>query len=144
MSRWGKLIALMRIGAVLMLVGNGLLCTLQFVDSQWKYFAYLLPASIGQGIIYPSILFTSLASFDHHGMYMSTDTPRFHVAKTFLDHAVSTSTVYLLRSLGGVWGVSITSANFQTVLGSRLSEALGEIPHKWRVRPFCRVHCIGI
>lgn len=67
MSRYGKLIAMMRIGSILMAVGNGLLFSLQFADSQWKYFAYIFPANLGQGVVYPSILFTSLASFEHEG-----------------------------------------------------------------------------
>lgn len=50
-----------------MLLGNTLTATLAFSDSSWKYFAYIFPANFGQGIIYPSILFTSLASFEHAG-----------------------------------------------------------------------------
>ncbi|CAM1501776.1 Fc.00g037600.m01.CDS01 [Cosmosporella sp. VM-42] len=115
MSRWGKLIALVRTGAILMTIGNGLVTSLGFEDSTWKYFVYVFPANLGQGIIYPGILFTSLASFDH------------------ADHAVSASTVYLIRSLGTVWGVSVTSAIVQTTLSVRLPDALSEIPDKWRI-----------
>ncbi|KFA61194.1 hypothetical protein S40285_09232 [Stachybotrys chlorohalonatus IBT 40285] len=115
MSRWGKLIILMRIGAVLMALGDGLAASLEFSDSRWKYFVYLFPANLGQGIIYPSILFTTLASFDH------------------ADHAVSASTVYLIRSLGTVWGVSVTSAVVQTTLSRRLPVVLGDVPDKWRI-----------
>jgi len=118
MSRWGRLIPLVRLGAGLMVLGNGLVTSLGFRDSAWKYFVYIFPANLGQGVIYPSILFTSLASFEH------------------ADHAVSASTVYLIRSLGTVWGVSITSAIVQTTLSVRLPDALGEISDKWRVRPF--------
>ncbi|KAI8272434.1 putative transporter [Colletotrichum sp. SAR 10_98] len=96
MSRWGKLVWL-------------------FEDSNWKYLVYIFPANLGQGIIYPAILFTTLASFDH------------------ADHAVSASTVYLVRSLGTVWGVAITSAIVQTTLSVRLPDALGDIPDKWRL-----------
>ncbi|KAK2030553.1 major facilitator superfamily transporter [Colletotrichum zoysiae] len=113
MSRWGKLIWLVRTGAFLMLFGNALVTALQFQDSKWKYFVYIFPANLGQGIIYPAILFTTLASFDH------------------ADHAVSASTVYLVRSLGSVWGVAITSAIVQTTLSLRLPEALGDMPDKW-------------
>lgn len=69
MSRWGKLIPMTRLGAFLMAIGNGLMATLAFKDSSWKYYVFLFPASVGQGFIYPSILFTSLASFDHAGKY---------------------------------------------------------------------------
>ncbi|KAH6887964.1 major facilitator superfamily-domain-containing protein [Thelonectria olida] len=115
MSRWGKLIPLVRAGSILMAIGNALVTSLGFEDSTWKYFVYVFPANLGQGIIYPGILFTSLASFDH------------------ADHAVTASTVYLIRSLGTVWGVSVTSAIVQTTLSVRLPDALSGIPDKWRV-----------
>jgi len=67
MSRWGKLIPLVRAGALLMVVGNALVTSLGFVDSSWKYFVYIFPANLGQGIVYPGILFTSLATFEHAG-----------------------------------------------------------------------------
>ncbi|UNI22495.1 hypothetical protein JDV02_008381 [Purpureocillium takamizusanense] len=118
MSRWGRLIGLMRCGVVLMTIGNALVTSFGFTDPSWKYFVYIFPANLGQGIVYPSILFTSLASFTHS------------------DHAVSASTVYLVRSLGTVWGVSITSAIVQTSLSVRLPDALGVIPDKWTVGPF--------
>ncbi|KAK4152021.1 major facilitator superfamily-domain-containing protein [Chaetomidium leptoderma] len=115
MSRWGKLVTLVRLGAIFMVVGNFLVTSLGFEDSAWKYYVYIFPANLGQGIVYPAILFTSLATFDH------------------ADHAVSASTVYLIRSLGTVYGVAITSAIVQTTLSVRLPDALGEIPDKWRV-----------
>ncbi|KAK3501409.1 major facilitator superfamily domain-containing protein [Neurospora crassa] len=86
------------------------------LDSGWKNLVYIFPANLGQGIVYPGILFTSLATFYH------------------ADHAVTASTVYLIRSLGTVYGVAITSAIVQTTLSVRLPGALGEIPDKWRSR----------
>ncbi|KAF4979372.1 hypothetical protein FZEAL_4413 [Fusarium zealandicum] len=115
MTRWGRLIALVRTGALFMVIGNALVTSLEFEDSKWKYFVFVFPANLGQGIIYPGILFTSLASFDH------------------TDHAVTASTVYLIRSLGTVWGVSITSAIVQTTLSVRLPDALSQLPDKWRI-----------
>ncbi|KAI1374353.1 MFS general substrate transporter [Hypoxylon crocopeplum] len=115
MSRWGRLITLIRTGAILMVIGNGLVTSLKFVDANWKYYVYIFPANLGQGIIYPGILFTSLATFEH------------------ADHAVSSSTVYLVRSLGTVWGVSITSAIVQTTLSARLPDVLTDVPDKWRI-----------
>jgi hypothetical protein len=67
MSRWGKLLTLVKIGAVLMTFGNGLVTSLSFYDSTWKYLVFIFPANLGQGIIYPATLFTTLASFDHSG-----------------------------------------------------------------------------
>lgn len=57
-------------------------------------------------------------------------------APSTADHAVSASMVYLVRSLGTVWGVAITSAIVQTTLSVRLPEALGDIPDKLNVRVF--------
>lgn len=47
---------------------------------------------------------------------------------------MSASTVYLIRSLGTVWGVAVTAAIVQTTLSMRLPEALGDIPDKGKVR----------
>lgn len=69
MSRWGYLAYLVRSGSLLMFVGNLLVMLLRFDDSPWKYFAYVIPASLGQGIVYPGILFTFLAAFGHAGLW---------------------------------------------------------------------------
>ncbi|KAK1149617.1 hypothetical protein N8T08_005166 [Aspergillus melleus] len=115
MSRWGKLAHLVRAGAFLMFIGNVLVMLLDFDDARWKYFVYVVPANLGQGIVYPAILFTFLAAFDHS------------------DHAVSASTVYLIRSLGTVWGVAITSTILQNHLNAGLPDALSGVPDKWKV-----------
>ncbi|KAL3438868.1 major facilitator superfamily domain-containing protein [Aspergillus tetrazonus] len=117
MSRYGKLSYLMRAGAMLMLLGNLLVMILDFEDSAWKYFVYVIPANLGQGVVYPAILFTVLAAFGHE------------------DHAVSASTVYLIRSLGTVYGVAITSAIVQNELVRSLPGALRGVPNKWKVPP---------
>ena len=67
MSRYGKLITLIRTGAGLMFFGNALVTSLSFYDSTWKYFVYIFPANMGQGILYPSTLFTNIATFEHSG-----------------------------------------------------------------------------
>ena len=60
-------------------------------------------------------------------------------ADKFPDHAVSASTVYLIRSMGTVWGVAITAAIVQTTLKMELPWRLGNIPHKAEARvPFIR------
>jgi hypothetical protein len=41
--------------------------SIQFHDAGWKYLTYVIPASLGQGVVYPGILFTFLAAFDHTG-----------------------------------------------------------------------------
>lgn len=109
MSRWGRLTTLVRIGASFMVLGNGLVASLGFEGvAAWKYLVYIFPANLGQGIVFPGLLFTSLATFEHN------------------DHAVAASSVYLIRSLGMVWGVAITSAVLQTTLSLRLPEVLAD------------------
>ncbi|ETR99530.1 MFS general substrate transporter [Trichoderma reesei RUT C-30] len=115
MSRWGKLIPLMRAGLVLMTLGQALVSSWAFADARWKYVVYIFPSHLGTGIVYPAILFISIASHAHS------------------DHAVSASTTYLIRSLGSVWGVSVASAIVQNTLSVRLPQVLSEVPDKWRV-----------
>ncbi|KAL7787597.1 major facilitator superfamily domain-containing protein [Trichoderma afarasin] len=115
MSRWGKLIPLMRTGLVLMTIGQALVTSWAFSDASWKYVLYIFPSHLGTGIVYPATLFISIASHAHS------------------DHAVSASTTYLVRSLGTVWGVSITSAIVQNTLSVRLPQVLSEVPDKWRI-----------
>jgi hypothetical protein len=116
MSRWGKLLWIVRVGAALMVIGIGLVSTLQFEDSSWKYFVYIFPANFGQAMANPGILFTALASFEHS------------------DHAVSSSTTYLVRSLGAVWGVAVASAIVQNTLSSRLPLVLSTLPDEQRYK----------
>ena len=136
MSRWGKLFVLVRAGAIWMAFGNALVATLGFHDPIWKYFVFIFPANLGQGIVYPGILFTSLAAFDHAGKHLELKSEEGREVDEPTDHAVTASTVYLVRSMGSVYGVAITSAILQNTLSVRLPDALGEIPDKWRVRPF--------
>lgn len=69
MSRWGQLTILMRTGALFMAIGNALVMALKFQDATWKYYVWVFPANLGQGMVYPAILFTFLGSFEHAGMY---------------------------------------------------------------------------
>lgn len=70
MSRYGRLSELVKLGCFFMIIGNGLVASLNYQDSKWKYLVYLFPANLGQGIAYPSILFTFLAAFDHSRKYL--------------------------------------------------------------------------
>jgi hypothetical protein len=134
MSRWGILGHLVRLGCFLMMLGNGLVASLQYQDSTWKYIAYLFPANLGQGIVYPSILFTNIAFFEQSGRSFSKKLEhglRENWQST--EQAVSTSMVYLFRSMGTVWGVAAASAIIQNILTTRLPNALSEIPDKEKV-----------
>ena len=98
-----------------MAIGNALVTSLSFYDAIWKYYVYIIPANLGQGIVYPAILFMKLATFER------------------ADHAVSASTVYLIRSVGSVWGVALSSAIVQTTLKTTLPGALEALPNKEEV-----------
>ncbi|RFU27317.1 hypothetical protein B7463_g9028, partial [Scytalidium lignicola] len=115
MSHYGKLSELVRVGCFLMMFGNGLVASLKYRDSSWKYLIYLVPANLGQGMAYPSILFTFLAAFDHS------------------EQAVSTSMVYLFRSMGTVWGVAASSTIVQNVLAKQLPIALSGVDNKEKI-----------
>jgi hypothetical protein len=67
MSRWGALLWIVRAGIAFMVLGNALATSLGLDEPSWKYILYIFPANLGQGMVYPGILFTSLASFDHAG-----------------------------------------------------------------------------
>ncbi|KKY18163.1 putative mfs drug [Phaeomoniella chlamydospora] len=110
MSRVGRLSELLRVGCTLMTLGNALIVLLRFHDASWKYIVYLIPANFGQGISYPSMLFTFIAAFDHK------------------QQAVSTSMVYLFRSLGTVWGVAASSTIIQNIMARQLPDALHGVP----------------
>lgn len=95
MSRWGYLSALVRIGSLTMVLGNGLVASLKFRDVPWKYLVYLVPANFGQGMVYPAILFTNLAAFDHSRECLFLDSVTTILTKSrasgFYFHGVSFS-----------------------------------------------------
>ncbi|KAK3349780.1 major facilitator superfamily domain-containing protein [Lasiosphaeria hispida] len=96
-----------RIGTAMMLLGNVLAFSMGMTGSRWKEFIYLVPANLGLGLTNPSVLFSFVSLFEHR------------------EQAVATSTVYLIRSMGTIYGVTVTAAIVQNVLMARLSEALG-------------------
>ncbi|KAK4213882.1 major facilitator superfamily domain-containing protein [Rhypophila decipiens] len=108
MQRGYRLCCNVRIGTALMLLGNLLAMSMGRSGSRWKEFFYLVPANLGLGITNPSCLFSFVSLFDH------------------TDQAVATSTVYLLRSLGSIYGVTVTAAIVQNVLKTGLPAVLGE------------------
>ncbi|KAK1750899.1 major facilitator superfamily domain-containing protein [Echria macrotheca] len=107
MHRGYRLSHNVRIGTALMLLGNVFACLLGTEVNRWKEFAYLLPANLGLGLTNPSVLFSFVSLFEHR------------------EQAVATSTVYLIRSMGTIYGVTVTAAIVQNVLMARLPETLG-------------------
>src|ERR1700761_6790622 len=136
LSHGGRLADLVRVGTALMAIGNFLLATLQFKDARWKYFVYLVPANLGLGMANPSILFSFISAFEHKGWFflVSSGGDRgIQLLTSRTEQAVATSLVYLIRSLGTIYGVTATSAIVQNVLVTRLPEALKGIPEKDKV-----------
>ncbi|WBW70637.1 vacuolar amino acid uptake transporter [Schizosaccharomyces osmophilus] len=69
---------------------------------------FLIPANVGQGIGFPSSLFSFIFAFPQDS------------------HATSTSTLYLIRSIGSLFGVGGLSAVIQLTLRKKLSADLSE------------------
>ncbi|KAL2172334.1 hypothetical protein VTG60DRAFT_6173 [Thermothelomyces hinnuleus] len=97
-----------RLGTATMLLGNLLAVTMGTSGNRWIDFVYLLPANLGLGMTNPSVLFSFVSLFEHS------------------EQAVATSTVYLIRSMGSIYGVTVTSAIVQNVLLARLPGTLGD------------------
>jgi len=111
MSKWGYLGAMTRLGTLTMAFGCALAILFNENSPRWQLFVFLLPANLGQGLTFPSSLFTMIAAFEQK------------------DQAIATSTVYLFRAIGSVWGIAITSAIVQNVLNARLTQALDGVPN---------------
>ncbi|KAK3902307.1 major facilitator superfamily domain-containing protein [Staphylotrichum tortipilum] len=108
MHRGNPLCLNVRLGTATMLIGNLLALTMGTTGSRWKEFVYLVPANLGLGLTNPSVLFSFVSLIEHQ------------------EQAVATSTVYLIRSMGTIYGVTVTSAIVQNVLLAGLPEALGD------------------
>lgn len=106
MSRYHCLRSLIYIGIGLMTIGNLLGLLINPSTNAILLMFFLIPANIGQGIVYPSCLFTFIHAFE--GAFQAT----------------STSTVYLLRSIGGVWGISGFSSVVQRIVRSKVTKHL--------------------
>ncbi|KAH7041591.1 major facilitator superfamily domain-containing protein [Microdochium trichocladiopsis] len=106
MRRRGSLVTVTRVGLVMLLCSNALMLSLPMGSAEWKFSVFPIPGNFGSGMIYPSILFS------------------FIRASGIQEHAVATSLVYLTRSMGTMWGVSVVSTIVQNLLPARLETAL--------------------
>ncbi|RKF53859.1 Vacuolar basic amino acid transporter 2 [Erysiphe neolycopersici] len=86
------------IGLVFSFIGSIVLSFLQRTWQKWVYLVLLVPTSLGQGIMYPTT-FIAILSVSPQS-----------------EQAVVTSTLILWRSLGTVFGVSISSLILQNML----------------------------
>ncbi|KAJ9156229.1 Mfs transporter [Pleurostoma richardsiae] len=110
MRHGDRLSLLTRAGLLCLIVGGWFNLSLGMTDPLWKYSVYLMVGSFGQGMAYPSSLFGFIRACDHK------------------EHAVATSLLYLVRSMGAVWGVASVSTVTQTVLASKMSDAFSDKP----------------
>ncbi|QPG73890.1 hypothetical protein FOA43_001205 [Brettanomyces nanus] len=104
------LFKLVSCGALLMFLGNFLALKIDEGENPWVLGLYLVPANIGQGIIFPSSLFSFIYIFDKD------------------KQAIATSTAYLFRSIGSVWGVAGSSTIIRHVLKIVVSNSLSHVP----------------
>lgn len=124
MHRGYRLAYNVRFGTALMLLGNVLAWSMGTTGARWKEFIYLVPANMGLGLTNPSVLFSFISLCEQKGTFLPRvdQLSNSHFAA---EQAVATSTVYLIRSMGTIYGVTITTAIVQNVLISRLPQALG-------------------
>lgn len=108
MNKFRLLRSLVVVGTTIMTTGNFLALLIRRNTPTWLVSLLLVPANLGQGLSYPSSLFTFIFAYG----------PKHH--------ATSTSTTYLMRSIGGVWGVSGVGAIIQAVLKLSVERDLGE------------------
>lgn len=106
MARFNCLRLLVYSGSFIMSVGNFLVLLINKNTKPWLLNLLLMPANIGQGLAYPSSLFTFIFAYGAS------------------NQATSTSVVYLLRSIGGVWGVAGVSAIIQLITNYKVSKDL--------------------
>ncbi|EHN03505.1 Vba2p [Saccharomyces cerevisiae x Saccharomyces kudriavzevii VIN7] len=112
MSKYNCLRSLLYVGVSLMFLGNFLFLLIEKTSPNWLISLFLIPANLGQGITFPTTLFTFIFLFPKS------------------DQATATSTLYLFRSIGSVWGVAISAGviqlSFAKYLRSNLKDMLDE------------------
>ncbi|VUG18573.1 VBA2 [Brettanomyces bruxellensis] len=104
------LFALVCFGCICMFIGNYLSLLIHKNLNPWLLALYLIPANIGQGMIFPSSLFCFIYFFDKE------------------KQAIATSTAYLFRSIGSVWGVACSASIVKHYLKIYAVRKLKEIP----------------
>lgn len=108
MNKYSLLKSLVYLGTAVMALGNFLVLLIGPETPEWLVTVLLVPANVGQGLVYPSSLFTFIFAYGPE------------------NQATSTSTTYLMRSIGGVWGVSSVSAIIQAFLRVKVTADLQE------------------
>lgn len=106
MSKFNCLHTLLYVGIAFMFLGNFLFLYIGANATDWLIGLFLIPANLGQGITFPSSLFTFIFAFKK------------------ADQATATSTLYLFRSIGSVWGVAGSAGIVQFCFSRHLKNAL--------------------
>lgn len=106
MNRYGLLLSLVFFGTLIMTIGNFLTLLITPETSPILVKLILIPANLGQGAAFPSSLFTFVFAYGSE------------------HQATSTSTLYLSRSIGGVFGVSGVSAIIQAYVKYKVTKDL--------------------
>lgn len=109
MTKYECLQLLLHFGIILMFFGNALFLFIKKSTPEWLVGLYLVPANMGQGITFPSTLFTFI-----FGFYKE-------------NQASATSTLYLFRSIGSVWGVAGSAGLIQDLVAKNLLRSLKNI-----------------
>lgn len=109
MSRYNCLQILLYAGVFLMALGNFLFLFIEKGSPNWLVGLFLIPANLGQGITFPATLFTFIFAF-----------PKSR-------QATATSTLYLFRSIGSVWGVAMSTGVIQLYFGKSLRSNLKDL-----------------
>ncbi|KAF7904469.1 hypothetical protein EAF00_001803 [Botryotinia globosa] len=111
MNRTGKYKSISLITLTMLVVGTGLLATLDSNSPDWPIYIYLSLTGIGYGATLTTTLLAIISAVSHD------------------HHSVITSASYAFRSTGSTIGITIASAVYQNILKSDLWEKFGDRPN---------------
>ncbi|CDK24640.1 unnamed protein product [Kuraishia capsulata CBS 1993] len=101
-----NLVILLPLGLAIVLIGNSLALLIGHQTPSWLIDLLLTPTNLGLGLCYPALLFSFVFQFPQNM------------------HATSTTTLFLFRSIGQVWGVAASSSVISNVLKIHATKAL--------------------
>ncbi|CAD6440089.1 d5007ee9-1eb8-4c23-99aa-e4c3dc648eeb [Sclerotinia trifoliorum] len=111
MNRTGKYKATSLITLTMIVIGTGLLVTLNPNTPDWPIYIYLSLTGIGYGAILTTTLLAIISAVSHD------------------HHSVITSASYAFRSTGSTIGITVASAVYQNILKTQLWEKFGDQPN---------------
>ncbi|KAF7957835.1 hypothetical protein EAE96_003405 [Botrytis aclada] len=111
MNRTGKYKTISLITLTMLVIGTGLLTTLNSNSPDWPIYVYLSFTGIGYGALLTTTLLAIISAVSHD------------------HHSVITSASYAFRSTGSTIGITIASAVYQNILKSDLWEKFGDRPN---------------